>query len=175
MTFDPLWQWGQNRPAIGRDPAFALVAGCAHRNHQALHQKGLVPLEAASRRDLGFDHFILNLDARRDLAPAGPLLIFGGSRWRGAFVHAARFNVGAALQTFQTSNLFALFGNCLLQDGDLAQQFKQQRLKLWTAQRGKGEWRRHMPQRIHGAESTQGKNEGLPGLLPLLLSWTITN
>ena len=37
--FDPVWQWGQYRAAIGRDPAFALVTGRLHRNHQVLHQK----------------------------------------------------------------------------------------------------------------------------------------
>jgi hypothetical protein len=100
MAFDPLWQWGQDRAASGRNPAFALVTGRARRNHQVLHQKGFIPLEVASRRDLGFDHFLLNADPRHHPATAAPLLICGGFRWRGAFVHAARFDVGAALQTF---------------------------------------------------------------------------
>ena len=168
MTFDPFWQWGQDRPAIGCDPAFALVTGRAYRDHEVLHQKGLVPLEARSGRDLGIDHFLLNADARHHLTPAGPPLVFTGFRWRGAFIHAARFNVGATLQTFQTGNLFAQFGDGLLQGGHLAQQFNQQSLKLWTAQRGKGGWRRHMRQRIHDAESAQEKNAGVPEVLPLL-------
>src|ERR1019366_9553435 len=73
MSLDPLWQWGQDRPPVRRHPAFALVTGRAYRNHEVLHQKGLVPLEAGSGRDLGLDHFLLNTDAGHDLAPAGPL------------------------------------------------------------------------------------------------------
>ena len=74
----------------------------------------------------------------------------------------------AALQAFQTGDLFALLADNLLQGGDFAEQFNQQSLKLCTAQRGKGGWRRHMTQRIHGVESAQGKNEAPPTLLPLL-------
>src|SRR4249920_104311 len=128
MTFDPLRQWGQDRLAVGRDPALALVAGRAYRNHEVLHQKGLVSPEAGSGRDLGIDHRLFNADPGCDLAPAGPLLIFGGFSWRGTLVHAARFNVWTTLQTFQTSNLFALLGDGLLQGGDLGEQFDQQSL-----------------------------------------------
>ena len=49
---------------------------------------------------------------------------------RGALVHAARFDVRAALQA---RDLFALFGDRLLQCGDLAKQVHQQGFKLWTA------------------------------------------
>jgi hypothetical protein len=87
---------------------------------------------------------------------------------QGAFVHAARFDVWTALQTFQTSDLFALFGDGLLQGGDFTEQFNQQSLKLRTAQRGKGGWRRHMMQRVHDAESAQEKNAAVPAILPLL-------
>ena len=121
MAFDTLWQRGQDRPAVGRNPALALVTDRAYRNHEVLHQKGLVPLEAGSGRDLGIDRFLLNADARHDLAPAGPLLICGGFRWRGAFVHAARFNIGATLQTFQTGDFLAQFGDGLLQGGELSE------------------------------------------------------
>jgi hypothetical protein len=54
-------------------------------------------------------------------------------RWRGTLVHAARFNVGTALQAFQTSDLFALFGDDLLQGGDFTEQVNQQSFKLRTA------------------------------------------
>src|ERR1022692_4054269 len=121
MALDYFWQWGQDRSTIGCGPAFAPVTGRAYRNHEVLHQKGLVPLEAGSGRDLGIDHFLLNTDARHDLASAGPLLIFGGFRWRGAFVHAARFNIGAALQTFQPGDLLAQFSDGLFQDGDFTE------------------------------------------------------
>ena len=120
------------------------------------------------RRDLDFDHFLLNTDPRRDLAPGGTFLVFGGLRWRGAFVHAARFDVGAAFKAFQTGDVFPLFGDGLLQQGDLSKQFNQQSLKLWTGQHGEGRWRRHMMQRIHDAESAQEKNTAVPGALLLL-------
>lgn len=123
---------------------FALVTGRAYRNHEVLHQKGLVPLEAGAGRDLGIDHRLFNADPGCDLAPAGPLLVFAGFSWRTAFVHAARFNVGTALQAFQTGDFLAQFTDGLLQGGDLSEQFDQQSLKLWTAQRGKGGQRRHM-------------------------------
>ena len=168
MAFDPLRQWGQDRPAIRRDPAFALVTGRADRNHEVLHQKGLVPLEAGSGWDLGRDHLLFNSDPGRDLAPTTPPLIFHRFRLRGTLVHAARFDARAALQTFQTGDFFALFGNGLLQGGDFTEQFDQQSFKLWTAERGKGGRRRHMMQRVHRRESAQEKNAAVPGLLLLL-------
>ncbi len=121
VAFDPVWQWGQYRAAIGRDPAFALVTGRLHRNHQVLHQKGLVPLEAGTGRDLGNDHFLLDANARRDLAPATSALLFL-CRFRrlGAFVHAARLNIGATLQTFQTGDFLAQSGDGLLQRGEFS-------------------------------------------------------
>ena len=78
--------------------------------------------------------FSSTTDPGRDLAPATSSFSF---LWvllaAAAFVHAARFNVWATLQTFQTGNLFALFGDGLLQGGDFGKQFDQQSLKLWTA------------------------------------------
>src|SRR5476651_1617629 len=123
MAVDPLWQWGQDRPPVRRDPALALVTDRTHRNHQVLYQKGFVTLEARPRRDLGIDHRLFNADPRGDLAAARLLPMFGGFRWQGAFVHATRFDVWTTLQTFQTSDLFALFGDGLLQGGDFTEQF----------------------------------------------------
>ena len=74
------------------------------------------------------------------------------------------------LQPLQSRNLFALFGNDQLQAGVLTEQFDQQSFKLCTAQRGKGDGRRYMTQRLHPAESVQGKNERSPIFLPLLLA-----
>ena len=145
VAFDPLWQLSEDRPAIGRDPAFALVTGRVHRNHEVLHQKGFITLEARTRRNLGRDHFLFNDDPRRDLAPATQALLFL-CRFRrfGAFVHAARFNIGATLQAFQTGDFFPQFSDGLREGGDFTEQCNQQSLKLWTAQRGKGGWRQHM-------------------------------
>ena len=168
MAFDPLWRRRQDRPSVGRDPTFPLITGRTCRNHEVLDQKGDVALEARSRRNPDFDHLLFNCDPRRDLASAPPLLFPGRYRRRGAFVHAARFDVRTAFQTFQSGVLLAQFSRCLLQAGDFTKQFHQQRFKLWTAWRGKGWRRRHMTQRVYRAESTQGKNEGLPTLLPLL-------
>src|ERR1700729_2523214 len=109
MAFNSRWQWRQNRPAIGRHPAFALVTGRLYRNHEVPHQKGLVPLEAGSGWDLGVDHRLFNADPGDDLAPARSFVIFGEFRWRGAFVHAARFNVWTALQALQTGDFLAQF------------------------------------------------------------------
>src|SRR5208283_5376100 len=89
-------------------------------------------------------------------------------RRRGSFLHTARLDVRAALQTFQPGDLFALFGDRLLQGGDFAEQLNQQSFKLCTGQPGKGGRRQHMMQRVDRTESTQGKNEGFPTFLLLL-------
>ena len=65
-------------------------------------------------------------------------------------------------------DFFSQFSNGLREGGDFTEQFNQQSLKLWTAQRGKGGWWLHMTQRVHGVESAQEKNAGVPGLLRLL-------
>jgi hypothetical protein len=121
MTFDPLWQQGQDRPAVRRYPAFALITGRVRRNHEVLDQKRFMALESRSRRDLDPDHLFNDFDPRCDLAPATPPLLFGPLRRRGAFFHAARFDVGAALQTFQPGDLFTQFGDGLLKGDDLTE------------------------------------------------------
>src|SRR5271165_1916366 len=133
VAVDSLRQRGQDRPPVGRDPAFALVADRTHRNHEVLHQKGLVALEAGSGRDLGIDHGLFNADPGCDLAPAGPLLMFSGFRWRGTLVHAARFYVWTTLQAFQTGDFFPQFSDGLREGGDFTEKVNQQSLKLWTA------------------------------------------
>ena len=50
------------------------------------------------------------------------------------FVHAARFDGRAALQTLQSGELCSLLADNLLQGGNLAAQFNHQRFKLWAAQ-----------------------------------------
>ena len=115
MTFDPLRQRGQDRSPVWRDPAFALVTGRTHRNHEVLDQKGNVAFEAGPRRDLGFQHLLFNRDPRRDLAPAPPLLIFDRLARRRTFVHAARFDIGWTLQSFQPGDLRVLISKNLFQ------------------------------------------------------------
>ena len=173
MACRPLRQWSQDRPPVRRYPALAQVAGRLRRNHQILNQKGFVAFENRSWRNLDPDHLVFDFYPRRDLAPARLLPRLPRLRRRGAFLHTARLDVRAALQTFQPGDLFALFGDRLLQGGDFTEQSNQQSFKLWPGQRGKGGRRRHMMQRIHRAESTQGKNEGVPTLLPLLRTGTI--
>ena len=106
--------------------------------------------EARSCRDRGLDHLVFDVDPRRHLAAAGPLLLFragfGGSV---ALSMPLGLMFGAALQTFQPGDLFALFADGLLQGGDFAEQFDQQSFKLCTAQRGKGGWRRHIRKESH--------------------------
>ena len=92
--------------------------------------------EHRSFRDLDPDYPFFDLDPGRDLAPATPLLVLRGLRWPGPFFHAARFDarfdIRAALQTFQPGDLLALLGDGLLQGRDLAKKFDRQRFKLWT-------------------------------------------
>src|ERR1700735_2774736 len=131
MAFDPLWQRSQYRPALGRDPTFALILGRAYRNHEVLDQKGFITLEARPRRNLGRDHLLFNDDPRGDLAAATSGLVFlCRFRWLGTFVLAARFNIGATLQTFQTGDFLAQFGDGPLQGDDFSEQFDQQSFKL---------------------------------------------
>jgi hypothetical protein len=75
----------------------------------------LVSLEARSGWNLRFDHLLIDADPRRHLATATPPLFFTGNQRLSAFVHAARFDAGAALQTLQAGDLFALLANNLLQ------------------------------------------------------------
>jgi len=169
MTINSLWQRCQDGSSVRRDPALALVTGCANRDHQILHQKRLVALEARPRRDHRFDHPIFNADARGHLATAPPLLKRDRRRRLCAFVHATRLDIGTTPQAFQTGNLFAQPADRLFEDGNFTQNFNQQSLKLWTAQTRKREWlRRHMMKRIRHAESAQEKNAPMPTLLPLL-------
>src|ERR1700679_2280335 len=174
MALDPLRQWSQDRPPLRRYPAFTKVTGRVRRNHQILNQKGFMTLENRSWRDLDPDHRFFDLDPRRDLAPARPLLLFPRLWRRGSFFHAARFDVRTAFQTFQPGDLRALLGDGLFQDGDFAELFDQQRFKLCTVQHGKVGRRRHMMQRVYRVESAQGKNEGFPTLLPLLPGMSIS-
>ena len=125
-------------------------------------------LEAGPFRDRDLHHLVLDADTRRHFAAKPPLALFAGLGRLCRIVHAARLDRGAALQTFQAGDLLALLANDLFQGDNPAGQLNQQSFKLWTAQVGKVGWRRHMMQRVDRAESTQGKNEGLPTLLPLL-------
>ncbi len=100
MAFDPLWQCGQDRPAIRCYPAFSQVTGRRRRNHQILDQERFMTLESRSWRNLDPDHLFFDFDdPRRDLASAGWLPLLLGRR--GGFFHAARFDVRAPFQTLQ--------------------------------------------------------------------------
>src|SRR5580704_7736263 len=168
MTNDAFGQRYQNHASIRCHPAFAPVTGRAYRNRQVLNQKWLMSLEHRSFRDRGFHHPVFDADTWRHLAAAPSLLPPGGFRRPGALVHAAGLDIGAALQAFQTRDLFAQFAVRLLQRGNFTKHFDQQSLKLCTAQPGKGGWRRHIMQRIHATESAQAKSTALPTLLLLL-------
>src|ERR1700678_2705737 len=97
MACNPDWQWSEDRPPVGRYPAFSLVTGRTYRNHQVLHQKGFVTLEARLERNLGLEHLLFNADAGRDLAPARTSITCRRFRRRGTLVHAAWLDPGAAL------------------------------------------------------------------------------
>jgi hypothetical protein len=70
----------------------------------------------------------------RHLAAQPPLRLLRRLHGLGRFVHAARFDARAALQSFQTGDLGALLADNLLQGGNFAAQFNHQRFKLWAAQ-----------------------------------------
>ena len=126
-------------------------------------------LEARPFRDRRLHHLVFDADPRRHLAAEPPLPLFAGLRRLGRLVHAARFDRGAALQAFQAGDLFALFADHLFQGGNFAEQFNQQSLKLWTAQLGKGGWRRHIRKESHRVRAGARENAAVPTLLPLLL------
>ena len=117
MAFNPVWQWCQDRPSVRRYPTFALVTGRAYRNHQVLHQKGFVTLEARTNRNFSLDHLLFNVHPWRDLARPGRRMSSPVSAGR-SLVHAAWLDRGAPFQTFQTGDLFAQFYDGLLQGGD---------------------------------------------------------
>jgi hypothetical protein len=130
MACGPLRQWSQDRPPVRRYPALAQVAGRLRRDHQILNHKWFVAFENRSWRNLDPDHCVFDFYPRRDLAPARLLPRLPRLRRRGAFLHTARLDVRAALQTFQPGDLFALFGDRLLQGGDFTEQSNQQSLRL---------------------------------------------
>ena len=86
MPGDPGRQRRQDRAALRRDPALALIAGRAHRDHQILHQEPLVPRAWWNRH--GY-HLLLDNLPRGDLAAAPPIRRMIALRRLGAFVHAA--------------------------------------------------------------------------------------
>ena len=133
MAVDPHRQRRQDRPPVGRDPALALVTGRAHRNHEVLHQKRLVSLEARAWRDRPLITF--SSTVTRGVTLPRPRRFSGliALRRLGALVHAARSDVWTTLQAFQTRDLFAQFGGNLLQRGDFTKQFQNQSFKLCTA------------------------------------------
>ena len=90
-------------------------------------------LEDRPWRDFDPDHFFLDFDPGRDLASTTPLRLWDRLRRCGALLHAARFDVGPTLQAFQARDLFALFGDRLLQCRNLAEQCLQQGFELWPA------------------------------------------
>ena len=168
MALDSFGQRRQDRSAIRRDPAFALVPGRAHRNHQVLNRERFIPLEAGTGRDLGGDHFLFDLDPRGYLAAQPPLLPQAGLLRFRAFVHAAWLDRGTTLQALQAGDFVTLIGHDLLQRRDLREQFDQQSFKLGAGQVGERGWWRHMMHRVHAAESVQGKNGRMHTLLLLL-------
>jgi hypothetical protein len=114
------------------------------------------------------DHLLVDDDPRRHLAAAPPLLLLGRLRRLGRFVHAARFDARAALQPFQTGDLFARLADTLFQGGNFAAQLAQQSFQLWTAQIGEERARRHVRKDAYPIEPGQAKNTAPPGVLPLL-------
>jgi len=121
MACDLLGQRCQDRSAFRRHPALTQVTGGGCRDHQVLHQETFRALENRAWRDFDPHYLFLDFDPGRDLASTAPLRLWDRFRRCGALVHAARLDVRVALQAFQARDLFALFGERLLQCGDLAE------------------------------------------------------
>jgi len=130
----PLGQRRDDGLSVRRHPAFTPVADRMHRQHKLLHQVALVALEARSRRGHRFQHSILDADARSDLAAARTLPLRARFSRIGRLLHAAGFDVRAALQSLETRNLLALLSNCPLQFSQLCQKNRHQLPKLGRRQ-----------------------------------------
>ena len=90
-----------------------------NRQHEVLHQVGLVALEARSRRCSRGQCPVLHFDPRLDLAAAA-LSAFGRPLRLGRRLHAARLDLKAALQALQPCVLFSELRNRLSQLRNLA-------------------------------------------------------
>src|SRR4051794_14660802 len=167
MAIDPRRQRGQDGASIRRDPTLALIAGGTGRNYQILHQKRLVAPEARAFGDRrGFHYPVFDADPRRHLAPATRRHLEGRLRRLRALVHAARFERGAALQAFQTGDLFALLADHLFQVGDFAKQFDHQSFELRTAQIRDGGGQRHIRKDVCPVEPDKQKVRGCRRFCP---------
>ena len=131
MAREPLGQWSQDGPPVGRHPALAQVT--VAEITRSCTGKASWPLKT----DPGGTSIPITFSSTltRGLILPRPRRFASGIGFAGAvpLVHAARFDVRAALQAFQARDLFVLFGDRLLQCGDLGEQFHQQGFKLWTA------------------------------------------
>ena len=103
------------------DEQLQMVTGGTGGNHQVLHQKRLMTLEARAVRNRDFHHLVFDADPQCHLAAEPPLALSHRLRRLGSLIHAAWFDRGPALQAFQPGDLFALLGNNLFQCGDFAE------------------------------------------------------
>src|SRR6202046_2565256 len=128
-------------------------------------------LEARSFGNRCLDHLVLDFHPRRHLATEPPLALFCRLRRPRRLVHAAWcawLDIRAALQAFQPGDFFALFADNLFQFADLAEQFNQRSLELWSADSRKGRALRITPKESPGIEPEQAKNAAMPTFLSLL-------
>jgi len=132
MAIAPLWQRCQDGLSVRRDPAFTLVTGGTRRNHQVLHQKRLMTLEARSFCARDVRHLLLDADPRRHLAAEPRFCVLMGFGRSVAWSMPLGLIVGRPFRPFGRA-ISSRCNNSLFQNGNLAEQFNQQSLKGWTA------------------------------------------
>ena len=119
-----------------RQPALAPIEHGVRLHDQVLDHELLVALETgASRNVLRPDDLALGDGELRSLGPAPPdlALAFGRRPGLRRLLHAARRDLGPALQALQPRDLVTQLGILCLQSGIVLQNLHEQRLQLFEA------------------------------------------
>jgi hypothetical protein len=125
-----------DRLAGRHQPALAPIEHCRRLHDQVLDGELLVALEAgAGRNVLGLDDLGLGdgQPAALGPAPADLALALGCGPGLRRLLHAARHDLGPALQALQPRNLVTQLGILCLQPSIVLQNLHQQRLQLFEA------------------------------------------
>ena len=144
MARHPRRQRGCNALPVRRHPAFPPQSQHMRAQHQILHHEVLVALEARAGRGCSLDHALLVDGATRGLvaaAAARPRCWEG--RGLGCLLHAARLDVGPALEALQTRDLGVARRHLPLQIAHTTQQIDDQSFQLCRRQIGGIGQRRH--------------------------------
>ncbi len=129
---------------VRRHPAFAPQPQHMRAQHQVLHHEVLVALEARAGRDRDLDHTVL-MDGtpRRLVAATAARPGWCGGRPLGSLLHAARLDLGTALEAFQTGDLTIPRRHLPLQIAHTTEQLDHQSFQLRRRQIVRMRGRRH--------------------------------